>query len=380
MPIEFKKAERRKAKAKIAICAPAGGGKTHSALLIAGGLGGKVAVIDTENGSASLEAGKEGVPEFFTVEMHAPFTPEKYIQAMKDAEAAGFDIIVIDSLSHAWAGVGGLLDQVDAKAKASKSGNSFTAWRDVTPSHNKLVDAIIQSGCHVLATMRTKTEYAMQEDEKGRKVPKKIGMAPIQREGMDYEFTIVLDMDQASHYATATKDRTSLFDGNPFKPTVETGKLVSAWLNAAAEPLPAEPEAPEAPEAPKATATKAKAAKTKEKEKAPEAEKPEAPKGEMVSRAQVDAIENSWVKLCEFSNIQEPAKSLAQTLGKRYNVRNSSDLTSVQADEVLSLIAKKMRELAPDEPEKEEPEVDPLDAAIEGAFPGAKVEEEPLKK
>jgi len=240
--IVFQKAERKQAKARIAICAPAGGGKTHSALLIAKGLApnGKIAVIDTENGSASLEAGKANVPEFDVLTMHAPFDPQKYVAGIQAAEAAGYDVIILDSLTHAWAGTGGLLEKVDLAKKGSKSGNSYTAWADITPQHNKLVEAILQSKAHIIGTMRTKTDYILESNSKGGLQPKKVGMAPIQREGMDYEFTIVFDIDQNSHVATATKDRTSLFDGNPFIPTVETGEQIREWLNDA----PTEPEPP----------------------------------------------------------------------------------------------------------------------------------------
>jgi hypothetical protein len=229
--MSFQKAERKQAKARIAFCAPAGGGKTHSSLLVAAGLGGRIAVIDTENGSASLEAGKPGIPDFDVLTLQAPFTVEKYISGMKEAESAGYDVIILDSISHAWQGQGGLLEQMDMKAKASKSGNSFAAWRDITPMHNAFVDAILQSKCHVIATMRQKPEYVLEKDEKtGRSAPKKIGLAPMQREGMDYEFTIVFDIDQQSHVALASKDRTSLFDGKPFVPSVETGKMISQWI------------------------------------------------------------------------------------------------------------------------------------------------------
>lgn len=247
--IQFVKAERKKSKARIAFCAPAGGGKTHSALLVANGLGGKIAVIDTENGSAALEVGKPNVPEFDMITMSAPFLPEKYVAAIKAAEEAGYDTIIVDSLSHAWAGTGGLLEQLDMKKKTQK--NSFTAWGDITPSHNKLVEAILQSKCHIIATMRTKADYVIEEVN-GKKIPKKVGMAPIQREGMDYEFTIVWDIDQASHVAVTTKDRTSLFDGTPHIPTVDTGKKIVDWLNAGEEEKPKEePKQPEAPVEPK---------------------------------------------------------------------------------------------------------------------------------
>lgn len=238
--IVFKKAERERAKARIALCAPAGGGKTHSALLIAKGLGSKIALVDTENGSAELEAGKPNIPEFDVITMHAPFDPAKYIASIKAAEQAGYDVIILDSLSHAWAGTGGLLDKLDTISKASKSGNSFTAWRDITPQHNKLIDAILQSNLHVIGTMRTKTDYVMAE-QNGKTAPKKVGLAPVQREGLDYEFTIVFDIDQATHLATATKDRTSLFDGkDPLVLSDEAGKQIADWFKSGKEKAPAE--------------------------------------------------------------------------------------------------------------------------------------------
>lgn len=224
----FQKATRQKSKLRLGICAPSGGGKTYSALLIAQGLGGKIAVIDTERGSASLYA---NLCEFDVCEIEPPFSPEKYCNAIKFAETNGYSVIIIDSLSHAWAGTGGLLEEVD-KRKSTGKGNDFTAWRDVTPMHNALIDAMLQSTCHIVATMRTKTAYDMVKDEKTGKVkPVKVGLAPVQREGMDYEFTTVLDIDVEKHMATASKDRTGLFDGKYFVPTVETGKQLLDWLN-----------------------------------------------------------------------------------------------------------------------------------------------------
>src|SRR3990167_629464 len=135
----FRKAERQKAKARIALCAPSGGGKTHSALLIAAGLGKKIALVDTENGSAEMEQGKPGIPEYDVLVLSAPFEPKKYISAIKMAEQANYDVIIIDSLSHAWAGSGGALDIKEQILQASKTQNSWTAWRAITPLHNALI-------------------------------------------------------------------------------------------------------------------------------------------------------------------------------------------------------------------------------------------------
>ncbi|MFA5453082.1 MAG: AAA family ATPase [Candidatus Methanomethylophilaceae archaeon] len=236
--IVFRKAERKKAKARIALCAPSGGGKTHSALLIAKGLGGSIAVIDTENGSAQMEAGKKGIPEFDVLTLEAPFEVSKYIEAIHAAEEAGYDVIIIDSLSHAWAGSGGLLERQGKISKVTK--NSYTAWGEVTPIHNLLIETMLQCKSHLIVTMRSKVEIVLEENDRGKMVPVKKGMAPIQREGMDYEFTICFDLEIGSHLATAPKDRTSLFGMNPFVPSAKTGKELMEWLNGGASEHPGE--------------------------------------------------------------------------------------------------------------------------------------------
>ena len=247
----FHKAERRKSKLRLAIAGPAGSGKTYSALQIAFGIGGKIALIDTERGSAELYS-HLGAYDVCTVE--APFEPSKYVAAIKEAEKLGYDIIITDSLSHAWSGTGGLLD-LHGKI-ADRGGNSWTAWRKITPQHNELVEALLQSPCHIIATMRSKMEYS-QSEEGGKKTVKKIGLAPVQREGMEYEFTVFYDID-INHVATASKDRTSLFDNKYFTPSTETGIILINWLNNApdAKPLQAAKTAPAATKDNKQTSPK----------------------------------------------------------------------------------------------------------------------------
>ena len=235
----FRTAERRKAHLRLGIAGPSGSGKTASALLIAYGLCGdwhKIGLVDTENGSGELYVGatigSTKIGDYQVLTLTAPYEPQKYIQAIRDAEQADLEVVIVDSLSHAWAGEGGLLDQHGKIA--DRGGNSFTAWRQVTPLHNQLVEAMLQSGIHVIATLRSKTEYVVQADEKGRSTPKKIGLAPVQREGMEYEFTVFLDLDQ-KHVAFASKDRTNLLDGRYFTPTVETGLTLKAWLEQGTE-------------------------------------------------------------------------------------------------------------------------------------------------
>ncbi len=258
MSNQFQKATKKRAKARVAIDGPSGAGKTFSALIAARVLaeGGKIAVIDTERGSASLYSDKFN---FDVLELET-FSPQLYINAIEAAEAEGYAVIVIDSLSHAWEGEGGALDLVDKAAKRSQSGNSFTAWKDVTPLQRKMVDTILQSRCHVVVTMRSKMEYVQEKDERTNKTTiRKVGMAPIQRQGMEYEFTIVADMD-IDHNLSISKSRCeALADAVVNKPDDKFFKKLLDWLNdgaasapsSAAERVPASPvPSPAAPAKP----------------------------------------------------------------------------------------------------------------------------------
>ncbi|HND48933.1 MAG TPA: ATP-binding protein, partial [Anaerolineales bacterium] len=185
----FKQAIKQEAKLRLAIAGPSGSGKTYTALAIATNLGGKVALVDTEHGSASKYADKFS---FDVMEMQPPFSPDRFIAAIKDAQQVGYGTLVLDSLSHAWNGTGGLLEIVDQIAARSSSKNTFAAWKEGTPIYNKLIDAIIQSNINIIATMRTKQDYVLEADERGKQKPVKIGMNPIQRDGFEYEFDVVL--------------------------------------------------------------------------------------------------------------------------------------------------------------------------------------------
>ncbi len=221
----FQKAQRSSSKLRLALTGPAGSGKTFSSLQIAKGLGGRIAMIDTERGSGSLYA---NIVDYDVLKLDPPFEPRKYIEGIKAAEEAGYNVLIIDSLSHAWAGEGGILTLHDRTAKAVR--NSFDAWREVTPQHNQLVDAILASSCHVIVTMRTKTGYEVTS-EHGKTKVSKVGLAPIQREGLEYEFTVVMDLSIEGHVATASKDRTGIFDGTRLTPSPAMGEGLLNWLN-----------------------------------------------------------------------------------------------------------------------------------------------------
>jgi hypothetical protein len=223
----FQKATRKQSRLRLALVGPSGSGKTYSSLAIATGLGSRIAVIDTERGSASKYA---GIFTFDTLQLET-FHPQRYIDAIREAERASYDILVIDSLSHAWVGKDGALELVDATARRSRTGNSFLAWRDVTPLHNALIDAILRSRCHVITTMRTKTEYLVDKDQNGRSVPRKIGLAPVQRDGVEYEMDIVGDLD-LENVMTVTKSRCPALSRNVIRrPGAEFGKRLGEWMS-----------------------------------------------------------------------------------------------------------------------------------------------------
>jgi hypothetical protein len=230
--MKFTKATRQKARLRLALTGPSGSGKTWGALLLAQGLGGKIAVVDTERESASLYS---HLTDFDTLNLAAPFTPERYIEAIKAAEEAGYDTLIIDSITHEWSGTGGCIDEVDRIARAKYKGNSWSAWNDVTPRHRALLDAILHSPMHVIVTLRSKTETA-QTEENGRKKVVKLGMKAEQRDGFEYEMTVVLDLIHDGNFATATKDRTGLFaNASPAPITVDTGAQLKAWLETGVE-------------------------------------------------------------------------------------------------------------------------------------------------
>ena len=235
----FVPAVKVKTKARIGIIGPTGSGKTLTALYIARGLAGpngRIAVIDSENGKAALYA-DEVQFDHLALTSFAPLT---YVEAIHAAEEAGYDVIVVDSLSHAWAGKDGALEQVDRASKRYQ-GNTFAAWRDVTPMHNELVDALVRCRAHLVATMRAKTEYVLEDDGRGKKVPRKVGMAPIQRDGMEYEFDIVADMDQEHNFIVSKTRYRGLDNAVINKPGVELGEEIRAWLEDGIDAPPAPP-------------------------------------------------------------------------------------------------------------------------------------------
>ena len=237
----FKKATKAAAKLRLGLIGPAGSGKTMTALRIAHGLGGRVAVVDTERGSASLYSGDRGLA-FDVMELDT-YEVERFIGAIKDAVEGGYSTLIIDSLSHAWAGKGGILEFVDNAGKRNQGGGNFGAWRDATPRHNALVDAILGAPIHVICTLRSKVEYVV-ENVGGRNQVRKVGLQPVQRDGLEYEFTVVGDVTQ-DHDLVVTKTRALFLKDAVIKEAgEELGKRLAAWLSDGA---PAPVESPATP-------------------------------------------------------------------------------------------------------------------------------------
>ncbi|SDL65080.1 AAA family ATPase [Chryseobacterium taihuense] len=221
--MQLRQSERKRAKIKMALQGASGTGKSIGSLLIAQGLTNgdlsKVAVIDTENGSADLYA---HLGNYNVLTMSPPFTPEIYIKAIEVCEKAGMEVIIIDSISHEWD------ELLDFHSKLA--GNSFTNWAKVTPRQKAFVDKILQANAHIIATMRTKQDYVLNQKD-GKYIPEKVGLKSVQRDGLDYEFTLVFDID-IKHFAVSSKDRTGLFMGKPeFQISELTGKLILDWCN-----------------------------------------------------------------------------------------------------------------------------------------------------
>lgn len=234
--MQILKAQRTRAKARVGISGPSGSGKTYSALLFAYGLVGdweKICVIDSEVGSSNNYA---HLGEFNVLELSAPFSPDRYIEAIKAAESAGMEAIIIDSVSHEWDGKGGCLEINDHLANTKYKGNTWAAWSETTPRHQKFIEAIVGSKAHIIATSRSKTETTLVDGK-----PKKVGTKDIQRDGFEYEMTLMFNIDRDSHFAMAVKDRTSLFiDRDPFKLSIQTGEEFRKWLETGIDPRKAD--------------------------------------------------------------------------------------------------------------------------------------------
>lgn len=246
MTFTFTKATKEQAKLRLAIFGPSGSGKTFTSLRLATGLGGKVAFIDTERGSASKYADRFN---FDVLELDAAHRNiESYCTAINAAQQAGYNILIIDSLTHAWHE---LLDEVDKLARSKYRGNTWSAWSEGTPKQRRLVDSILGFDGHVIATMRTKTEWTTQDAGNGKTRPVRVGLAPEQGKGIEYEFDLLMELS-VDHIGTVIKDRTGKYQDETIKePDENLGRELAEWLQQG-EPIKQKPK-PERPPMPLVT-------------------------------------------------------------------------------------------------------------------------------
>lgn len=251
MAMTFEKAEKSQVRLRVALIGPSGSGKSFSALRLAKGMAEtmgpdtKIGLIDTEGRRSEYYADEF---DFSVLHLHSPFHPERYIEAIETAEDGGFGVIIVDSCSHEWIGEGGILDLKD-----KMGGNPFTAWKELTPRHNHFLEKIIHSSSHIIATIRGKDAYVLEEQEKGgkkRQVPKKVGLGGEQRTGFEYEFTATFLLDQGNHVATPSKDNTHIFDGARGEKsygilTEKQGRALIQWASKGKEAPPPPPKANE---------------------------------------------------------------------------------------------------------------------------------------
>ena len=224
--MKLQKAERHQVKLRIGLSGPSGFGKTYSALLLAHGITNdwnKIAIIDTENKSASLYS---HLGDFNVLSLEEPYSPERYLKAIKLCEESDVEIIIIDSISAEWQGKGGILEIHE------QLGGRFQDWAKVTPRHQSFIDAIVQSKCHIITTTRRKVDYSLDQDSNGKTKVMKLGMKEITREGFEYELTVNFELLNDKHLVSASKDRTGLFMGKPeFIINSNTGKKLINWCN-----------------------------------------------------------------------------------------------------------------------------------------------------
>lgn len=224
--MQLKQSQRQQVKLRLGLSGASGFGKTKSALLLAYGMTqdwSKIAVIDTENSSASLYS---DLGNYNVLDLQAPYSPERYIEAIQICESSGIEVVIIDSVSHEWNGTGGCLEIHE------KLGGRFQDWANVTPRHQAFINKILQADCHIITTTRRKIDYSLDVGSNGRTQVVKHGTKEITREGFEYELTINFEIINENHLAKASKDRTGLFMNKPeFIITELTGKKILKWCN-----------------------------------------------------------------------------------------------------------------------------------------------------
>lgn len=317
--IQLRTAQRQKAKLKIGIAGPSGSGKTYSALQLAAGLAPfeKICIIDTENGSADLYS---HLGAFNVITLAAPFSPENYIEAIKAAENAQMEVIIIDSMTHEWSGVGGILETQE------KLGGRYSDWGKVKPRHRKFIDTILQSKAHFITTVRSKQDYSMDQVDGKTKI-QKLGTKQVTEEGYEYELTLSFEL-MLNHLARASKDRTGIFMDQPeFIITTATGRKLLEWAESGADIKPAVEVAP-TEERPGSTTIKpkdgVKGATIKgpaKKEDEPQKEEEKDPS--WISKKIADTDVDGFLKRLDTAEDREQVKALYKEIFDNYEANDN---------------------------------------------------------
>ena len=301
----FRRATKKDAKLRMAIAGPSGSGKTYSLLKIATELGGPIAVVDTERGSAEKYA---DLFEFDTLPLSS-FSPDLIPQLIEQAAREGYRVLIIDSLSHFWNGTDGELDQVE-RVKMRMRDNGWAAWREITPKHNRLIDAMLGAPIHVLVSMRVKTEWIVETDDKGKTKPRKVGLQPVMRDGIEYEFDVCGDIDQ-EHNFVITKSRCPELADQVFnKPGTAVAGMLKSWLSS-----------------PKTTAEQKRVAEKRiEDLRAPEAPVHQQPEPETPRKTPSSAVAFDPLNPRPFKNAEERASVFERLREKVGDVRYFAEL------------------------------------------------------
>lgn len=224
--MQLQQAQRHQVKLRLGLSGASGFGKSYSALLLAYGITNdwsKIAIIDTENNSASLYS---HLGNYNVLTLNEPYSPERYIEAINTCEKASMGVIIIDSITHEWSGKGGCL-QIHEDL-----GGTFQMWAKVTPRHQAFIDAILGSKSHIITTVRRKMDYSLDITSNGKTKVIKHGTKEVTREGFEYELTVNFEFINDKHLVSASKDRTGLFMGKPeFVINSSTGKRLLEWCN-----------------------------------------------------------------------------------------------------------------------------------------------------
>lgn len=236
--MSFEEAKREATPVVISVAGRSGSGKTYSSLLLARGLAGptgKVGVIDSENKRSRMYADDPAIGGFVVSDLYPPYTSDAYIRQIDEAEKTGVDVLVIDSMSHEWTGIGGAIEQADAiNAKSRKPGP--TAWIKPKVNHRRLVNRLLAAQCHVICCLRAEHKMIAYMDNGEQKFAESEHLIPEQEKRFIYEMTLSATLDNVTHLPVFTKCPKPLLGALEDGKLIgrETGEIIRTWVDGGA--------------------------------------------------------------------------------------------------------------------------------------------------